>query len=279
VTGYSQKTESLTRSLQHVGWLDAVENPVLAELRSSAATAEAAMGAIKQYSFLPGAIVEYLTIGVQRLSAWSAVATELSRNRAEELGSRTDGISHYEILETRLRLELGLDVADSRPSAATIRFIQSIRRELWRQRPPLVAGMIFALETTAIPELIVVASILNEAGRLMGKGRVVEIGPLPPDAASHTANYPAGSALTLSDFITLHVLDFEEGHKRGLEEAYEQYFDTEESLAEFEAGFQKVLLEMADWWNGLASELRTSLVSQPHRPERSGITNLTCVTL
>src|SRR5436190_384536 len=83
LTEYKKKLEALTRSL--AGWdcLSRSRNPVLNVLRSPGAELEM-VEAVRQYCFLPATIVEYLTIGLQRLAGWSAAAEELKRNRAEE---------------------------------------------------------------------------------------------------------------------------------------------------------------------------------------------------
>ena len=104
----------------------------------------------------------------QRLRAWPNVHEELRRNIGEELGDGTAGISHVTILKRALRQELGLDVETTVPSAGTIRFFETILDAISDRTLPFVAGMAYALEDSALPELEIVATAITTVGRLSG---------------------------------------------------------------------------------------------------------------
>jgi hypothetical protein len=279
VTGFRTTIEALTTTLKFQPFLTS-ENKVLAVLRGECSGAEHARAALKQYCFLPSVIAEFLTIGMERLSDWPDAAEELRRNRGEELGSRTNGTSHYQILERRLDVELGVKLSGSTPCPSTAKFLRDVRQALWRQSKPTVAGILYALEASAVDELLVVAEILNESARLFQLQPLmnVELMRNCKDRSVLTSANPASKNLTLADFISLHLFDFEIGHERGLANAFEPYVAESQELVEFQVGFGKLLVDMDEWWTGMACELG-QLVSEPKGPQRTGITDFAGVAL
>jgi hypothetical protein len=123
-------------------------------------------------------------IGATRLRDWKKVKAELERNVGEELGTRTDGLSHYVILKSALLKELGLDVSDACPSNSTEHFLDSVRQELAGRPAAFVAGMLYGLEASAIPELTIVAEIINEYALLAGLKQPINIAAMTPRGKS-----------------------------------------------------------------------------------------------
>jgi len=56
---------------------------------------------------------------------------------------------------------------------------------------------------------------------------------------------------TLEDFIAVHVIDFELGHKLGLCQTLDRFASTDWEA--FELGFEFVLDTMAEWWEALSN--------------------------
>jgi hypothetical protein len=102
--------------------------------------------------------------------------------------------------------------------------------------------MIYALEATAKPELIVVAHIINFAAQ----PQVIDIVKLTDESTANDS--------TLEGFIAMHTKDFEVGHESGLRETLEDFIATD--TVEFCKGFDLVLCVMQIWWDNLAQEVK-----------------------
>jgi hypothetical protein len=239
-------------------------NPVLARLREGLFTAEEVGEVLGQYSLLPATIVEYLMIGATRLRDWKKVKAELERNVGEELGTRTESLSHYVILKSALSKELRLDISEARPSESTEHFLDSVRQELSKRPLAFVAGMLYGLEASAIPELTIVAEILNEYALLAGLKQPINTSAMTPrvkgsEPSGLRNNRYSLNSFSLNSFFALHLLDFEIGHKQELASALEEYIKTATDRQSFEAGFEYVLNQMDEWWNALAQYNRAEI--------------------
>ena len=215
-------------------------NPVLYSLKAKSMNTEQGVGVLKQYFYLVATIVQFLAIAMARIPV-QAVKTELKRNLQEELGSRTNSVSHQELLETLLYKELGVS-ARTKWNHATQEFICKLLTAFNTRAPHFVAGMVYALEATACPELLVVGQIINA----VAQREVVDMAKLQDEP---TTEDHAKSA-TLQDFLAMHTLDFEVGHESGLRQALDEYAQTD--WAEFLEGFFFVLVRMKNWWDKLA---------------------------
>lgn len=251
----STLTEKLTDTLGEHDAFDVRRNPVLVCAGQSGEAASVA-SVLRQYSLLPATIVEYLNIGQARLAGWDDVREELERNVGEELGSRTEGQTHYDILVTAAGRELGLSLTDVKPTAATKQFLDDIRGGLHEQPPPHAAGMLFALEASAIPELTVVASVVNEYAALTGSAERPIILSEAVWALGEREGRGAAGRYTLNGFFAAHLFDFEVGHKNRLAEALGKHLVSPREQVEFAKGFGSVLCLMDCWWVALADELR-----------------------
>ena len=258
----STLTGRLTDTLGRHAALDVQRNPVL--LRAGRLTGEVSPVArvLGQYSLLPATIVEFLKIGKARLARWEEVREELGRNIDEELGSRTDGQTHYEILTTAAGRELGLSLADVEPMAATEEFLDDIRLSLHKQPQAYVAGVLFALEASAVPELTVVASVINEYAALTGSAESPIILSETDWKPSELSGRRTEHNYTLNEFFAAHLFDFEVGHRNRLAETLANYLVSPGEEAKFAEGFGSVLHVMDGWWEALAEEIRVQ-ESQP----------------
>ena len=57
---------------------------------------------------------------------WKNVEEEIIRNMGEELGSKSNGITHYDLLVNGVKEELGLDISNIQISESTKNFIESM---------------------------------------------------------------------------------------------------------------------------------------------------------
>ncbi|OGE77827.1 MAG: hypothetical protein A2751_02145 [Candidatus Doudnabacteria bacterium RIFCSPHIGHO2_01_FULL_46_14] len=218
------------------------KNPALVniERQSLSAAEEQGTWIVRQYCSLVRMIIEYLGLGMSLIPI-HRVQTELARNIGEEQGSRTGGVPHRELLAKILRDELNMECF-SPWSQATLRFHLALLGQFQTQakNPVHIAGMIYALEASACPELLVVARIINSFAGY----QVVNLDTVQDFNRSREIK-------TLEDFIAVHVIDFELGHKLGLCQTLDRFASTDWEA--FELGFEFVLDTMAEWWEALSN--------------------------
>ncbi len=220
--------------LAHCAFLDPSTNPVLCghcDLKL----------ALAQYAALPLEIAGMLLLAAQRTSDWPAVSAELMLNREEELGSETEGIPHVEILAHGLRRELGMSLSDTARTDETTSFIEALRAFLASKSVAEVAGAVFALEHSAIPELKVLGCIISSAKQQQG----IEV--------HQSAETAAVLQMPLSEFIRMHTEGFEVLHRDRLWTATSQYLIDDKTQLAFCSGFDFVLSAMELWWNSIAA--------------------------
>lgn len=229
-------------------------NPVLCGLHGRRILGEGGVRALKQYSFLPANIVSLLSAMALRLSDWESVNSELLRNVGEEMGSGTSGIPHFDILKRGLARELSINVNALVPETETSQFLHRLRQAIADRPAAFVAGMAYALEDSALPELEIVALVINATWRALGHSEDV-IRPAAMRSRAHCEELRASkdaSIFTLEDFFAVHLQDFEVGHKKGLIDTTVDHLKGAEDAAEFARGFEYVLSLMDEWWASLA---------------------------
>jgi len=236
-------SELLDQILGASQFLNINQNPVV--VSTSAAVKPDVAQALIQYSFLPEVIAELLCCGVVKMRAWSPVKDELLRNLGEELGSRSDGATHFTILKNCLRKEAGLDLdAGHTPAEATAVMIRNVRTWITDRTLHEAAGALYALEASATPELKVVGHIINlYATAALGKLLVSE--KYDDDHASGIGPW------TLDRFLAIHVVDFEKGHRDLLADALAEFVVQDRDRDLFCQGFRAVIEEMETWWTAL----------------------------
>lgn len=212
--------------------LDPENNPVSKNMQFQ--STRSLVYVIEQYSTFPRLIVEMLRTAQHTLAPWATVADALDDNIQEELGSRTGGISHYNLLREGVLDEFGLDIQPVTPVGSTSAFHNECHGFLRSASLATAAGAIYAIEATSIGEIKCVAAIANEVStRVNGR-------PLPIDGK-------------VNRFLMEHIEDFEVGHERELRTALRPLLTTE-NQAEFNEGVQDVIDAMSRWWSGLESE-------------------------
>jgi hypothetical protein len=259
---FNESVNQLDQSLQtQYAAMSETLNPVILEL-DEGSLSESELGVILgQYSILPARIIEFLSLGAERLRQWPKVKQELERNIDEELGSRTGDRSHYDILQDALRQEVKLDIADSEPTVATHRFMENVREGLLNKPEAFVAGVIYGLEASAIPELTVVARLINQYASLSGQIAPIDLTAMA-QRSSQRPTKDMGVSFNLDTFFAMHLQDFEVGHRNGLVNSLKWYV-AESDCQLFEAGFEHLLNEMELWWSELARPTKSPADLQP----------------
>jgi len=192
---------------------------------------------IQQYSLFPKCIVELLCDASSRAASihWDKVVLELHRNIGEELGSDSMGVSHYELLLRGVREEFNVELRDSLSSSATAHFISTMQSVCYHPEPAISMGAVFALESTAGPELLVVRGLLARLARMEDRS------DLTPDGI-------------LDNFMKHHIEGWEPGHREGLINTISCYPVTDLQKGQLTVGFHAVIEAMQNWWQGLANE-------------------------
>lgn len=187
---------------------------------------------LQQYSILPGAFVGFLKVVRDRaaIANWKTAVQELNDNLAEELGSKTQGVSHADILAEGLEQCLDVPIRTAVPSTATAALLE--RLEAIAQQPvAYLFGAAYAIEATAVPELQIIVQMLD----LLLEGAMPE---------------------RLRYFFEMHLNEWEPEHEAGLRKAIAADL-TPDQLTTFEIGFRAMLTAMDAWWSGLAAEALT----------------------
>lgn len=223
-------------------------NPVLTEAQSASINTEKLGTALAQYCFLVRRIVAFLSIGLVRFMDSPGMKDELYRNVSEELGSRTEGDSHWVILFRQLQSELGLNVhTELIQQPPTQEFLELVEEDIKERSQAEVAGMLYALEASAVPELKIVAQLINHYAERTGATQPIDMAQL-----SNEQYHALPGQYNLESFFALHTVDFEQGHRSGLEAAVETLHLTAAETVEFEQGFHRLLGYMDTWWTRLA---------------------------
>jgi hypothetical protein len=228
-------------------------NPVLNLNRAQADTARLQF-VLGQYLYLPATIVALLSTTANRLCTWQHTYAELQRNISEELGSRTSGTPHYRILTTALSEELGWKVPLPPIHSATRNFLGSLWARTYKGRVHGVAGMIYALEDSATPELKIVAEIINRFAQASGQKPIIDTAYLQQRPNRRLRR--ATAKYDLNQFFALHVHDFEKGHQSLLKNALnkDQALKRRDNAQAFERGYERTLDDIDEWWSALATE-------------------------
>lgn len=166
-------------------------------------------------------------------------AAELELNLTEERGqderANPKGVPHYEMLRRGLKKEFFfMPSKDVRHETRV--FIQKLTEVIESESSAVVVGAIYALESSAHPELLVVRRILETIADKRGK-------PLAPK-----------EALSLIWFIEIHTDVYEVDHESRLKDAILEDLD-EDCLSDFECGFREVIDLMEAWWKNMANPL------------------------
>ncbi|GEM_PF-1292358 len=229
-------------------------NPVAEALENGKANADQIKFAIEQYSMLPAWIVRLLAASRGRLHGWSDVQTELSNNIGEEAGSKTGGLSHVEILIRGLAEELKLDVRGVEYSQATQTFLDEMLQAIKTQSPAFAVGIAYALEDSATPELLVLSRVLNGYASLTKQSLPISAITLAGQSQpAEVTTMEEAKKLSLDDFLSLHVQEFEPGHRNRLAQALTERL-TDEVKQELKNGFDFTLDLMDAWWDAMVRD-------------------------
>ncbi|OGH61985.1 MAG: hypothetical protein A2848_00335 [Candidatus Magasanikbacteria bacterium RIFCSPHIGHO2_01_FULL_50_8] len=236
------------------------DNPVLKAAQLNELSPARIEEIVGQYVGLVTMITSYLFMGSHMLSKIPAARDELVRNIGEERGSLTGGYTHHEILNREL-MKLGVKANLTVWDAGTRDILAALGLFVGggSQSEYFVAGVIYALEATATPELQVVGRILNEYARMRGLPQLITDEAL---VGRHVVRAASASEMDLSDFFGIHIEAFEPGHRDRFAQAIASEPKVEWSdRVQFATGFRSVLTLMELWWERLALPAGTDVAT------------------
>ena len=247
------RTGELKRMLRAHRSLQFETNPVGMKLKAGGDTAWA-RAVLGQYSFLPRRIVELLGLAVRGMvGGWPEVEKELKRNIGEELGKETAGISHFNILKRCFKEELRLDVDTVPLGEGTSSFLCQVSEALRKDSRAHIAGVVCALEDSAILELEVVAKIINSYAELAGhRSLPIQLAALRNKSRLPQIRQRDAGNLSLEDFFVLHLLVFEQLHSSELYKTVAPYILSESDFNDLVTAYEWTLGQMDLWWTALA---------------------------
>lgn len=225
--------ENLENTMNTYGFLR--NNPVTARIQETEDKLEKkeyAARIVNEYSALVAHIVPYLAHAQYRLMEFPEIVKELDKNIGEERGSKTHGFTHQDLLIRGLKAEKKIELCSFSWKKSTNRFTFQIAVAICNQSDSFVAGVIYALEDSATPELGIIVTQLLAA--------------IPSDGTGK-------SEISLDEFVSMHTEDFEPGHRDGFADAVVGYLENGTlNSEEFTEGFMFVMDLMETWWNELA---------------------------
>lgn len=237
-----------TKSLEEARFLSPILNETINRAKKVANKKDFIDQVIGQYYGLVIEVPHYLSemAIIANSQGWKNIERELIRNRAEEYGSRTNGIPHRSLFSRSLRNELQIEVESFERNRVTHNFLCSIMGSLLQRKPQYALGVMYALEDTATPELLIVGELISQIHPEVSVARLSNNELAAKDRGTHA------SALSLEAFLRMHVVDFEIGHREGLRTAITK--DLGDTLrSDFLKGYLSVIQSMEDWWWYLAA--------------------------
>lgn len=221
--------------LQHT-FASLKKNPVLCGAEH--ASLQDLLVRLNDYAALPRIIIRLLEKARKKagVSNMVEVAEELALNLSEERGldlrAEPHGIPHYEMLKRGLKKEFKFQPTRN-VRLATKQFLQKLESIVNSASAGKVIGAVYALESSATPELHVVRKMLETIAEKRGQ-------PLAPS-----------SDKSLIWFIEIHTDTYEVDHESRLKNAIETCLP-ESDYADFESGFREVIDLMETWWIEMA---------------------------
>ncbi|AFU68914.1 hypothetical protein P700755_002123 [Psychroflexus torquis ATCC 700755] len=213
-------------------------NPIFSQI--SAISFNQKLEVIKQYSLFPKNIISMLVGAAYSLSYhnWDIIVEEILQNVNEEMGGGIGKITkhnqpHYTVLRRVVQDSFQENINSVKPSQSTQVFIESVKKVLTHETPEVVAGGVYALESSAVPELFLLRELVLSAA----KDKNISV------------------SQTFLDFFEWHINDIEVEHRDRLMNMLSSYIKTEEQWILFEEGFNTVMNTMDCWWTDLNKEL------------------------
>lgn len=245
------------------------KNPVLARYRDlQVQNPKVLEKALYEYIFFPRDIVGMLSqakTGIERIgakqyrdSSWKPFINDLQlaldKNIAEEEGSETSGVPHVKMLEDGINGTLQLKIPSSaEPSDFTRVFLEELYSLLDHNNAdslPNILGAVYAIESSAVPELKVVEILLDTT-----INDYIEKNPFT------LSNNFDSSRVTLKKFMKGHLETWEPGHQDDLNITCRPFLKSPLAQQKFNDSFLRVLKQMEIWWAEISEEIFSSIIS------------------
>lgn len=197
-----------------------------------------------QYSLFPKNIISILISAAYNLSyfGYEKLSEELIQNINEELGRYTDETllvipkPHFTILRKGFFEGLGIEINNTNPSESTFEFLDKLKSSVDVTNIHKALGSVFAIESSAIPELEIIIELVKRLFDLSGK---------------EMPQY-------LINFFNYHIDEIEIGHRDRFYHLCSKHLKSNETKKDFELGFSNVMKIMDKWWLELYEEVKAS---------------------
>lgn len=214
------------------------KNPFFSKIKSI--TLDQKLEVIKQYSLFPKNIISMLVNAAYLLSYhnWDKAVEEIIQNINEELGEGKGKITknyqpHYTVLRKVVQESFNENINKVIPNSSTNNFIREVKKVLSSEQPEIVAGGVYALESSAVPELFSLKELVISAAE--DKSKTI--------------------SQTFLDFFDWHVDDIEVEHRDRFLHVISVYIKTDQQWTAFEEGFNRIMKIMDNWWINLSNEI------------------------
>lgn len=206
-------------------------NPISKNLKSY--DKENLIYVLTQYSFFSKRIVSFFlpAFYLFKYHKWDYISEELVQNISEELSLEThdnnqQNYPHFVLLVDGFKKSFNIDLFSANQSKETEIFLNTIAQLMGNTQPSYVAGCVYALESSAVPELSMVYKFVDK----IYKDSETEI---------HS---------NIKLFFESHINSIEIEHENRLKEQCAKYILNDTDFRSFSAGFRDVLQNMDQWW-------------------------------
>lgn len=194
---------------------------------------------VKEYSGFSNESIHMFLDANIRLR-WKDVKEEIDRNVGEEMGVRTQGIPHLELMRHGYRDELGVETDGVEYSLPTVGFLNKMRDIFRSPDNAFACGALLAFEATATFEFKGVEKILRRLKALQG-GEIAADSLTGIYIAGHVSDEGAGT-------------NPEDDHYDGMRKSIGKRINRDNAEA-FIRGFAAVCTALNVWWEELATEV------------------------
>ena len=203
-----------------------VKNPVAKNLKTF--SEKGLVELIQQYAHFTNRAIKYLLECRIRQYKWKILSDEINYNIQEELGSKTSGVPHLEMMRQGFT-EIGIETDNTRMYVSTLKFLNKMDDIFSSGSMGYIAGALLAFESVSVHEFDILDMVLKRYESLT-------------DKKSETAYL----------YVNGHK-KFEIDHEKGLETALENYIDLY-TINDFLAGYEDIIHTMEMWWKEMAQE-------------------------
>jgi hypothetical protein len=199
---------------------------------------------LTQYSFFSKRIVSLFISAFYLFNyhKWDSISEELIQNISEELSlggehQNQPTSPHYVLLVNGFKKSFDIDLLSANQTIETENFLNSIGKLMSHVEPSYVAGCVYALESSAVPELNMVYKFVEKI--------------------YNEDNKNIDDSVKL--FFESHINSIEIEHENRLKEQCSKYIKNHHEIENFSNGFKDLLTIMDVWWITMQQRIKTEI--------------------